>query len=345
MRRILVCVILVAVSTAAMFPLTCKSQNPQTDTTFIASFDTSLTVRAFISQKYTLFALEAPDGTPQLQYRPNTRLNAGVGATYRSLTLNLAYGFGFLNNDADRGKTRYLDLQSHVYGRRVLVDLFGQFYKGYYLYPRGVATGNPHTFYQRPDLKVTEIGVNAYAILNHRKFSYRAAFLQNEWQKKSAGTFLAGAGFVYGLTRADSSFVPAQLRQSYPQREVRYLRYFEIGPGIAYAYTLVWQQHFFVTASATLSLDVGLVGERTSASRSSVVRFSPNFLFRSVAGYNGAVWSINVSWFTSRTAIKGNFSNGDYHVTTGNYRFTVVKRFTPHGGLKKVLTAIDRWMD
>jgi len=312
------------------------------DSTYVVSYDSLLTVRSYLSQKYTLFVLEAPPGLPELQYRPNTKINLGMGATYKSITLNLAYGFGFLNRDRDKGKTRYLDLQSHIYGKSLQVDLFGQFYKGYFMYPRGLAAGDPHAFYQRPDLNVREIGVNAYYILNNKKFSYRAAFVQNEWQKKSAGTFLLGAGIVYGKTKADSAFVPHELMSFYSQRNIHALRYFELGPGIAYAYTFVWQEHLFVTAAATLSFDVGFVRETLENATQNKTSFSPNFLFRAVTGYNSADWNINFSWVMNRTAVNGSFVNGDYHITTGNYRFTVAKRFTPQGGLKRVLHKLDQ---
>ncbi len=115
----------------------------------------------------------------------------GIGATYRWATLNLAYGFGFLNPDRGRGKTKYLDLQFHGYGRKFSIDVLGQFYNGFYLTPRG--TGTTHgTYYQRPDIEVGAVGASAQYIFNYRKFSYRAAFLQNEWQKRTAGTFLLG---------------------------------------------------------------------------------------------------------------------------------------------------------
>jgi hypothetical protein len=165
--------------------------------------------------------------------------------------LNLAYGFNFLNPTEERGKTKYLDLQTHLYGRKWRIDFLGQFYKGYYLTPKGLAAPPGASYYVRPDLGITLIGLGIYKILNEHKFSYRAAMLQDEWQKKSAGSLLIGAEIYYGITSADSAFVPKDLEMHYNQRGVRRLNFVEIGPGIGYAYTLVVWEHLFVTGSIT----------------------------------------------------------------------------------------------
>ena len=105
------------------------------DSSYVESFDDQLTLRTYLSQKYTIFNVNGKGNQYFLQYRPNTNLNLGLGATYRGLTINLGYGFKFLNKDSDKGTTKYLDLQSHLYGKKWRIDGFGQFYKGYFLFP------------------------------------------------------------------------------------------------------------------------------------------------------------------------------------------------------------------
>src|SRR5690606_28091376 len=124
------------------------------------------------------------------------------------------------------------------YPRKLVLDLFGQFYKGYYLAPEGRGALPDENFYVRPDLKVTKLGVSAQYVFNHEKFSYRASFLQNEWQQKSAGTFLAGFEVYGGGATADSTIVPGMLIED-ESRNFEALRFFEFGPNAGYAYTLV----------------------------------------------------------------------------------------------------------
>src|SRR6187399_3652744 len=90
------------------------------DTTYYQSFmGKKITGRYYFSQKYTALEIGRNNKTsPRLRYTPNTNLNMGIGATYRSFTLNLAYGFGFLNPERGKGETKYLDLQFHTYTRR-----------------------------------------------------------------------------------------------------------------------------------------------------------------------------------------------------------------------------------
>jgi hypothetical protein len=76
------------------------------DTSYIQTYDSLITTRFFFSRKYTSILVGGPGNLANLKYRPNSTLNMGVGATYRWFTLNLAYGFPFLNPERGRGKTR-----------------------------------------------------------------------------------------------------------------------------------------------------------------------------------------------------------------------------------------------
>lgn len=312
------------------------------DSNYVTSYAKMITARAYFSQKYTLFTVKAPRSTRSLAYFPNTTLNFGIGATYNSFTLNLAYGFGFLNPGDEKGKTKYLDLQSHIYGTRWRFDFFGQLYKGYYLTPKGFEAATPVSYYLRPDLRVRDFGLSGYYIFNNRKFSYRAAFVQNEWQKKSAGSFLAGGGIGYGQVLADSGFVPSRLAANYRQGQVSRVRHLEFGPGVGYAYSLVLGRHWFATASATVSLNLSFNKETEPANTFQTVSVTPNSLLRAGIGYNSAVWNVNFSWVTNRTNIRGNYGSWEYYINTGNYRFNIVKRFHPGPKLKPWLGRMDR---
>jgi hypothetical protein len=68
------------------------------DQHYIQSFYEKLTVRLYLSRKFTNVQLVDLSEEVHLDYEPNSTLNMGVGATYRGFTLNLAYGFGFLNS-------------------------------------------------------------------------------------------------------------------------------------------------------------------------------------------------------------------------------------------------------
>ena len=88
----------------------------------------------------------------------------------------------------------------------------GEFYKGYYLTPQGLAAPEGKPYYLRPDMGLSLVGFAFYRALNERKFSYQAGLLQNEWQKKSAGSVLVGGEIYYGsILRRQHAWCPPGL--------------------------------------------------------------------------------------------------------------------------------------
>lgn len=313
------------------------------DTTYYISLADQMLTRFYFSRKYTNLELGAPRGEDRLRYKPNTTLNMGVGATYRSLTLNLAYGFPFLNRNEEKGKTKYLDLQSHIYTRKWSYDFWGQFYKGYYMKRSAIDGGSG--YYLRPDMGVTLLGISAYNIVGHERFSYRAAFVQNERQLKSAGSWLLGAEIYYGRATADSALVPGALKDRFDQREVERVRFLDIGPGAGYAYNWVIHNDFFLGMAATINLNIGFVREITPADSRERLGFSPNFIYRATGGYNSERWMASLSLVGNRVSARGPSSSYNYSFSTGNYRATLAYRFKPGRKLKKYLAPVDKLLN
>lgn len=307
------------------------------DTSYYRTYEGMLTGRVYSSNKYLLMDVrpEAKGGTP-LAYRPNTPNTFGVGATYDWFTLNLAYGFPFLNQyKRDRGNTRYLDMQSHVYGRRATIDFYGQFYRGFYLKPAN--NGPIETL--RPDLGMTQLGLQYEYMLNWRRFSMRAGLLQSEQQLKSAGTVLLGMGVHYNVSRADSSLTES--RTAVPNGpSVRRFRSVEIGPSVGYAYTLVLWKRFFATGAGTVSFNVGQV--KASGGGQSVYHWGmrPDWGFKLALGINRPRWTGAATWVAQRFNYQS--ANYDLRFAGGQIRLLLAYRFTPGPRTKKLLRPIDR---
>ncbi len=225
----------------------------QQDSSFFVSYPKLLTGRFYFSQKFTSLDFRNTKEHYTLDYKPNTTLNMGLGATYKWATLNLAYGFGFMNLDGNKGKTDYLDLQFHGYSKRFNLDVLGQFYRGFYL----SQSGWDH-YYIRPDLRVNIVGGSFQYTFNYRRFSLRASFLQTDWQKKSAGSALIGFETYTGRVRADSTFTPTFVNREVVKLNETKMSFIVLGPNVGYAYTFVVQEHFFLTGSASVSLDYGM---------------------------------------------------------------------------------------
>lgn len=335
MRKTLLLVCALAISAKTLLA------QSQGDNDYYVTFEEQLTLKLYLAKKYTSLIMKAPEGIQSLRYRPNTLTTMGVSGSYKALSMSLGYGFGFLNPNKDKkGRTRSFDFQTHIYTRDWVTDIYAQFFKGYYLSLGGPAGTADKNYYLRPDLKVNLLGASVYRLLNGEKFSYRASFIQNEWQKQSAGSALIGAEIYYGTTKGDSALVPSHLNAFYPQQGIDRVRLLEFGPGAGYAYTAVWEEHFFLTGSATINADLSIVKEETPTGSAHRTSISPNATLRAVAGYNSNEWAAAISWLHNSTNAKGRSSDHEYGIKTGDFRITLVKRFTPGNKLKRKLEPI-----
>jgi uncharacterized protein DUF4421 len=297
------------------------------DSTYYKTFPHSLTPRFYFSQKYADMTFQSADGSKDLQYRANTKLNMGIGATYNNLTLNVAFGFGFLNNNIEeKGKSKSLDLQLHLYPNGWAADLLAMHYKGVYAYPKRYAADNLNTYYYRPDIKLNLFGVTAYRVANAKRFSYRAAMVQNEWQKKSAGSLLYGGGIYYSGFQGDSSIIPSKVSTSFSQAGIDNFHFITIGPGIGYVYTIVAGQHLFLMGSLIANANMYFSTDENNNAKNNKTSFEPAAVYKAAAGYNGNVWDVSVNWAGNAFLVKEAAVSKANFLSTGNFRLIIAKK-------------------
>lgn len=316
----------------------------EVDTNYIVSFPQFITTRAYLSRKYTNMILEDTETGLTLNYEPNTALTFGIGATANGFTLNLAYGFNFLNEDEEKGETRYLDLQSHIYTRRYVIDFFFQLYNGQYL--DNTQFLNPESavpYYLRPDIRMRVFGLSFQEVLNEKKFSYAASLVQNEYQKKSAGSFLIGGEVTFLYANADSNFIPHFIEDTLFQefQGINHLSTFQFGPSAGYAYSLVIRKHFFIMLSINTSLLIASTSyELENGDNFSEWQFNPNFSTRAAMGYNSRTWYLGAQWVQNNTVVKSLDETVLGTFGIGNVRLNYVKRFVMGPKLKKQVDRI-----
>jgi hypothetical protein len=319
-----------------------KNYTDDHDTSYYKTYRSMLTARGYLSRKYTVISFNPPDPAESYKYRSVTSLNIGLGATYHSLTVNIGVGVNKFNPDQEKGKTKYLDLQGHFYARTWNIDLLGEFYKGYYLTPQGLAAPMGESYYLRPDMGLSLIGFAFYRALNEKRFSYQAGLLQNEWQKKSAGSFLVGGEIYYGAIHGDSSLMPASIDPKGNALSIDKFHFFSFGPGVGYAYTFVFKEHFFVLGSATINLAFRYSTEISTAldQKAHLFGFRPNYILHAGGGYNGNKWSLSILWVDTELFMKGEGTDYHYTVGVGNYRLIYARRFNLDRKTKKILEPI-----
>lgn len=274
------------------------------DTAYVHDYSHLYTGRLYLSTKFNQLGLAGARGL-RITYRPNNRYNIGAGLSYRSVTLNIGVGIPGLNRDQDkRGTTRYLDAQANIYTKRSATNLFLQGFQGYYMssHTKDELGWNQETaFPTRPDIREYNLGISRVHIFNHDRFSYRAAFNQDAWQRKSQGSLLAGWYLTYFRLQADSSLVPVRLATAFkPGLHLVRGGFTDLGASIGYAYTLVVREHFFLTCSMVLG--GGISAQRATTAEKKHENVKTDFglgwhaQMRAAIGYNSERYCLGMSF-------------------------------------------------
>jgi len=316
------------------------AQKTIADTGYYTSYPNKLALRIYISKRPSAFILPG-SSIGNLRYEPNAKLTLGAGASYKNLTLNLSYGFGFLNPENGKGKTRTYDLSGHIFPRDWVADYLIQYNKGYHLPGEFFTSANTENYYYRPDMRSILLGGGLYRLSNGEQFSYRAAAVQSEWQRKSAGSFLYGGEMVYGSVYGDSSLVPLQLKDSYSQTNIDRISFFRVAPGAGYAYTGVLDDHYFITGSLIANVGINFTSERFTENAERKTSINPSLNYKLAAGYNSDTWSLSAFYMGNTIWSKGTTDNKSYTWPSGNYRIILTKKIFPGKKVAKTFNDIN----
>ncbi len=311
----------------------------QGDTTYYSTFPGQITSRLYTSRKYTALVVQDNQIKQSFRFEPNSSLNLGVGATYNDFTLNLAFGFGFMNPKRITEKTQYLDLQAHIYPRDYVIDLFGQFYSGYFLEDSRSLNEQGSNNIVLGEMKVRKFGLNVQRLFNGEQISMKAAFLQSAWQKKSAGSFLAGVEVYGGYVTNDGLLLPT-LAQPDITRNFSGLGFIQAGPNVGYVHTFVFWKYFFITGMASGNVSLGRSHLDFPTGKEPQWGVSFNQFVRGFVGYNGPKWGINANYVHNNVRLTPN-SDISNSMMTGNYRINFIYRFTAGPKLKPYLEYVD----
>lgn len=307
-----------------------------TDTNYVVSYLDHLTTRVYASQKSAELSFRDERLDENLIYRPNSANILGVGFNYGIIGLNIGFNLPFVNNDDDKyGVTEYLDLQTHIYLRTLTLDFYLQRYKGFHLTtPEGWIVDWPDrdTLPKRPDIQSISVGLNGQYLFNHKRFSYRAPFLQNEWQKKSSGSFLAGGNIFYVDTKGDSSFIPSGVVDTSFFDGLHFSQYRIINGGViaGYAHTFVAKQHFFLTLSLVGGLSAGgswVYTSEVGEVDKSGISVAGNLTGRAAIGYNSRKFFVGISYLGIFVRNQSPVPRTWLGYDTGMFRFNIAYRF------------------
>lgn len=309
------------------------------DSTYYDDLESMLTVRFFSANKYSDFTIADDSIGMDLDYRSNPTQVLGFGASYKGISLNAGYGFSFANqDDSIFGKTQRFDFQTQIQARKLTINIYSNIYSGYYLNNSYNVINNwpEGKYYTRKDIKGLTLGLSASYIFNYKRYSNRATFLQTEWQKKTAGSFVAGFSAIYNKIAADSSIIPEHISNSdfFGGADYQRSNYYTLGGHVGYIVTFVFFKKLFFNGginSGTLLGTNSIFDEEENRHSKTSINFT--LLTTLGVGYNSkyfyAGFSYSSFFSAAPTPIEHttlSFSNGKYQLVMA-YRFKVRKNF------------------
>ena len=308
-------------------PLT--NQKFKVDTNYIEDLSDKLVLRSFTKNKFNTLTLQNVEEGKLIRYDPNNSTSLGAGFNYHWLGIDLAIQLPKNEESKETyGNTRSFDFQTNMYLRKFSIDLSYVRYGGYFMVDINDSLGID-TVVKRKDIKTQNIGASINYIFNHKKFSYRAVYLQNERQKKSAGSWFTGIYFSRAIIDSERGFIPEHYWDLYPDtKDLQRARTMQIGLQGGYAHTFVIS-HFF----GTLSLGAGLGYENLKFSDKTrdeltLHGVSPKFNIRGAIGYNSNRWTLSFQAVRDDLLV-GGLRNNDVTYSYGSFRFLFAYRILP----------------
>jgi hypothetical protein len=298
------------------------------DTAYIDSHADKLVIKLLAISKFNYFKINDKINDSSLRFRPDRKLNLGFGVSYKWFALDLAFNFGIAENSNFSNKESF-DFQGTIFSGKHYISGGYQYYYGYQMTDADGISNDlllPEDNI-RHDIRTANLSLQYLFAYNYDKFSLKASFIQNEIQKKSAGSVLLGARFNLFTMDADSSIVPVTAN-AYFDDKLHLTSVFSssIGINIGYMYTFVWRKNFYATVGLIPGLAIVLGDYKTDFKTPLNTQLSVGTATMNAIGYNsrkffggiqaiGDIYSFNIDKKLNFIQSQGKFK---FHV---GYRF------------------------
>lgn len=301
------------------------------DSNFIQSYYGDINLRAFLGYKYTSIAFRTGrfNTKDRSVFFPKMPLSIGVGGVYKIYGLNISYGIPLYKN----ANNKAVDLQSYIWGRKWLGDIFAQFYKGFDDLTLNMS---------RPDMATNVVGGNVYYLYNYSRFTYRAATVNDEWQYKSSGSPILGFGFTVGNLKSNDD-IGLGIERNDVDNYIYKKSFFNLGPSIGYAYNLVIKKHYNILLSFSGRWLRDFSKEQFKDKTNQKTRsWQPGYTAFASAGYNNERWGLNFMFVNSYAGSSSSLENRTYGINISNARLSYNYRFATPDRWKKTTRHLDK---
>ena len=157
--------------------------------TYIRQFPEKVTLRSSLANTGNSFNVTDRESNTSLRLTPGLSNYFSLSVLFRSLEIGFGFSPGFLNPDDQEADPSLVNFNFRMFLGPWMqtLDLYVQ--DGFYAEIDGVKD-------YLPDLSTFKAGGRTSYIFNEN-FSFRAVGYQNEWQKRSAGSFIPSAQLYY----------------------------------------------------------------------------------------------------------------------------------------------------
>lgn len=238
------------------------SQSKPVDTSSIRTFPDKITTRLSLINTSNSFFINDTENNISYNLTPNRREYLGLSVLFRSVELDLGYSPSFINQNKDNKDSRLFNLNLRMFVGQWMqtFDVYSQ--KGFSADLEGVDVA-------LPNIETLKVGGSTSYIFNPN-FSFRAIGFQNEWQKKSAGSFIPHL-YYYHTTFKIKSDTQSENATS-----------LDIAIAPAYYYNFVFKKYFIFGLGTSIGMGYNQNNLGDKRINSALLEFSG----RAVLGYN-----------------------------------------------------------
>jgi hypothetical protein len=285
------------------------------DTTYIKTFKRKYNVQ-FNTWLTDIDVLVNPIGKEKdfrIKLQPNVKGQAGFAFGFKHFTLALGFQLPGTESDEKRfGKSQYYDFSFGYFQRKFGGEIYYRYFQGMLRRRNDFANET-----MRPDVYLSNGGFNLFYAANHKKFSMRSAFAQQEQQIKSAGSFLLLSNFQFRNLLADSSII-VPIIDNEPNfsdlagiKQMRFIT-FSLRPGYGHNFLSKTGRWFF-SPSAFFGLGTGWYTSQSNIGFKTGLPLDMAFHAKIFAGYNHPKWYISAFYAhdSNINIFKSSFVNHD----------------------------------
>ena len=271
------------------------------DTNYISPNRYNLAFMLEHSTWYEHYRLGSKDNErPQsISFAPNMGMKLGVYFGWRWIFLGYTFDIEDLLG-GNKNKADKTEMSLNIYSSKFGADLYyrktGSDFK--LRNCEGFNLENPINGKDFGGLKSKILGLNAYWIFNHRKFSYPAVYSQSTNQRKSAGSFMAGFSYSRHSIHFDYTQLPTEMKNDL-NGNLRFsnVKYSDYSLGFGYGYNWVFRKDWV----ANLSLLPGIgykkakIDDVNYNERNWIEDINFDLITRAGITYNNSKWFMGAS--------------------------------------------------